>query len=45
MSWRVGEYLRGLGVTPEEMYVEHGHMDEVFRAITLGGETRAGTGA
>ena len=41
----VGEYLRGLGVTPEEMYVEHGHMDEVFRAITLGGETRAGTGA
>ena len=33
----VGDYLRSKNVTPEEMYVERGHMDEVFRAITQGG--------
>ena len=30
----VGDFLRSKNVTPEEIYVERGHMDEVFRAIT-----------
>ncbi|HBT44405.1 MAG TPA: ABC transporter ATP-binding protein, partial [Rhodospirillaceae bacterium] len=32
----VGDLLRSRNVTPEEMYVERGHMDEVFRKITQG---------
>ncbi|MEK9672323.1 MAG: ABC transporter ATP-binding protein [Rhodospirillaceae bacterium] len=31
----VGDYLRAHNVTPEEMYVERGHMDDVFRQITI----------
>jgi len=31
---QVGEFLRAHNISAEELYVEHGHMDEVFRAIT-----------
>ncbi|MEQ8505036.1 MAG: ABC transporter ATP-binding protein [Rhodospirillales bacterium] len=40
----VGDFLRANNVTPEEMYVERGHMDEVFRAITQGGTPGAPQG-
>ena len=41
----VGDYLRANNVTPEEMYVERGQMDDVFRQITLQeGSLRDGQG-
>lgn len=38
----VGDFLRSKNVTPEEMYVERGHMDEVFRTITQSGDVHRG---
>ncbi len=37
----VGDYLRSENVTPEEMYVERGQMDDVFRQITLTDQSEA----
>ena len=34
---QVGEFLRAHNISAEELYVEQGHMDEVFRAITTAG--------
>ncbi|MEQ8659809.1 MAG: ABC transporter ATP-binding protein [Gammaproteobacteria bacterium] len=35
----VQERLREAGLAVRELFVEHGHLDEVFRTITLGGDS------